>query len=191
MLKMKRENGSMEKDKEEWRQIREAPWCYVSNLGRVKVEDRTTLTAGGYYRTSKGHLLAPNKKKTGYLEVTLPVTTNKRIYRSVHRLVLETFNPVENMENLEVNHKDEDKTNNNLSNLEWMTSKENCNYGTRNERTGEKRRLAVKCIETGEIYPSGRAAAKAVNCPPSSICNCCKGIRKRAGGYHWEYYNEK
>jgi len=63
--------------------------------------------------------------------VVLSVDNVQKICK-VHRLVLEAFNPVEGMDQLQVNHLDEDKTNNRLENLCWVTCKENNNYGTRN-----------------------------------------------------------
>lgn len=65
--------------------------------------------------------------KNGYAKIRLISTDNKRHRYSVHRLVLENFLPVENMDTLQVNHKDGNKLNNNLSNLEWVTASEN-NY---------------------------------------------------------------
>lgn len=81
------------------------------------------------------------------------------MYR-IHRLVMENFCPVENMENLEVNHLDEDKTNNCLNNLEWVTKTENLNYGNRAKKYGESRGKKVRCVETGIIYCSTREAER-------------------------------
>lgn len=85
------------------------------------------------YKSNK--FLKPVNAGYGYLVVCLRKDgkhTNKRI----HRLVAEAYLP--NPEGkAEVNHKDEDKTNNCVANLEWVSSKENCNYGTRNKRISE------------------------------------------------------
>lgn len=187
MLKMREGNGLVE---EVWKEIEEAPNCFVSNLGRVKVGERTITDVKGITRIYKEKMVAQNKKKTGYMEVGLPVDVNKRIYRLVHRLVLMAFDPRDNQEDLEVNHKDEDKTNNILSNLEWMTSKENCNYGTRNERCSKAREKKVKCITTNIIYNSLTEAAKATGCNKPSIFKCCRGIYSQTHGLQWEYYND-
>lgn len=101
-----------------WKQIKEAPDCEVSNLGNVRVKARDIITSAGQCRHYQAKQIAKNKKQTGYIEVALPVDKGKRIYRTIHRLVLMTFNPINNMENLEVNHIDENKENNILSNLE-------------------------------------------------------------------------
>lgn len=184
---MRRESGLME---EVWKEIEEAPNCFVSDLGRVKVGERTIIDTKGVIRTYKEKIMAQNKKKTGYMEVSLPISINKHIYRLVHRLVLMAFDPRDNQEELEVNHKDEDKTNNALSNLEWVTSKENCNYGTRNKRCSEARGKKVRCITTDTIYDSLTEGAKATGCNKPSIFKCCRGIYSQTRGLKWEYYND-
>ena len=117
------------------------------------------------------------------------VEPNKREWFLVHRLVLSVFNPIENSNHLEVNHKDENKENNRIDNLEWVTSKENCNYGTRNFRNSLSKNIPVECIETGVIYRSFREAAEKTKIEIASINMCCTGYRTRqtAGGYHWRY----
>lgn len=168
----------MDSIEEIWKEIKEAPKYMISNFGRVKSIQHT-----------KERILKLNKKKTGYLEVGLMVETNYRKWFLVHRLVMETFSPIENSNNFEVNHKDENKENNRIDNLEWVTSKENCNYGTRNFRSSMKRNIPVECIETGIIYKSFHEASKKTGIEIACISMCCTGYRNRqtAGGYHWRY----
>lgn len=98
-------------------------------------------------RKCGGIMLKPRYDKDGYLRVTLYKNGEQRTI-FIHRLVLEAF--VENPKNLpEVNHIDENKTNNELSNLEWCTSRHNTNHGTLIERLSKKVR-AVN-VETGEV----------------------------------------
>ena len=98
----------------------------VSNIGRVRSLDRF------YYRLHKGKVLSPTKDRYGYLTVTLNCNGKSKTIK-IHRLVAQAFLP--NPDNLpQVNHKDEDKTNNNVDNLEWCTAKYNVNFGTRQER---------------------------------------------------------
>lgn len=165
--------------KEEWRQIKEAPDYYISNFGRVLSKKKN------YFN----RIMKPKKsKKTGYLQIGLMIN-NKRKFFLIHRLVLSHFNPIENMEMLEVNHIDENKQNNHIENLEWMTSKENCNYGTRNQRLSEQQGIKVQCVETGKIYDNFHIAAQETGTDISSINMCCTGYRNRhtANGYHWRY----
>lgn len=121
--------------KEIWKDITGYENLYqVSNLGNVRVLDRY-VNSGIKYNSKvkrKGRLLRQHIKNNGYLQVTLTLN-NKRKYYNVHRLVAQAF--ILNSNNLEqVNHKDENKQNNNVNNLEWISPKDNCNYGTRNSR---------------------------------------------------------
>jgi hypothetical protein len=157
-----------------WEKIPDAPDYEVSNLGRVASK-----------KYGNRRILAQSKKKTGYYEVGLCYETNKRKWFLVHRLVLSTFNPIDGMENMEINHKDEDKSNNQLDNLEWVTSLENCNYGNRNNKISKKRSTKVICVETGIVYDSCKHASDLTGISRSGISNCLTGKRNRAGKYHW------
>ena len=108
----------------------------VSNLGNVKSLSKFHKTKNGYY--SKEHNIKQFYNERGYAMVGISKEwKKKKIF--VHRLVVETFLP--NPNNLpQVNHKDENKNNNCVNNLEWCTCKYNCNYGTRNQRIGGKRK---------------------------------------------------
>ena len=108
-----------------WKDISGYEGLYqISNLGNVK--------SLNYSRTGKERILKPGTDKDGYLLVTLYKNRNKRPFK-IHRLVAKAFIP--NPDNKsDVNHKDENKTNNCVDNLEWMTRMENNNFGTRNER---------------------------------------------------------
>lgn len=106
----------------------------VSNLGRV----RSTSYKGTVY-------LKPTKMKNGYLNVILCVN-QKRVHRNIHRLVAETF--LQNPLNLEtVNHKDGNKDNNIVSNLEWLSSEDNIRYSNKNMLTKELVLEIPKLIE--------------------------------------------
>ena len=117
---------------EEWRPVVGYEGLYeVSNIGRVRSLDRYVKGKGKSYFLHKGRVLSPGMKPEGYLVVRL----QRRTFY-IHRLVTEAFIP--NPDNLpEVNHKDEDKTNNRVENLEWCNHKYNMNYGTRNIRAKE------------------------------------------------------
>lgn len=165
--------------KEIWKEIDFAPGYFVSNFGKVKST-----------KFKNERMLKLNKKKNGYLEVGLIVEKNCRKWFLVHRLVAIVFNRIDHFENFEVNHKDENKDNNRIDNLEWVQSKENCNYGTRNFRISiHKECKPVECVETGIIYKSFSEASKKTNINKSRINMCCTGYRnaQTAGGYHWRY----
>ena len=130
--------------------------------------------------------LKPGKNKNGYLQAILSKNGDKKNFY-IHRLVIETYNPCENMKDLQVNHCNENKQNNCLNNLEWCDAKYNNNYGTRNQRAAAAISKKVRCIETGVIYESLTEASRQTSIAVSNISECCNGKRKTAGGFHWEY----
>ena len=96
-----------------------------------------------YYVTEDGHIWSEYSQKfirelpdkNGYLKVRLSsvdLPKGKQHAYSVHRLILENFNPVDGMEHLQVNHIDGDKTNNSITNLEWTTCEENISHAIKN-----------------------------------------------------------
>ena len=148
-------------------------------------------------RFGKCKLLKLSKNSRGYLSVGI----FGKVY-NVHRLILKTFNPMQNEDSLVVNHKDFDKTNNHLENLEWCTQKYNIQHAQDNghhrawtdtdREKGKIKRLKsvrkkVLCVDTNEIFESITAAAKAKKTHVQNICHCCNKKLNSAGGYHWEY----
>jgi hypothetical protein len=168
-----------------WKDIKGYEGIYqISNLGRVKSLPRWVRNRSGKYIT-KEKILAPIKTRKGYLNVHL----QSKGY-SVHRLVAKAFIP--NPLNLpQVNHKDENKENNSVNNLEWCTNKYNASYGTRPERISKKSSKKVNqySLENTFIkdYSSEIEAAKINNCDGSHIAACCRGKRKTCKGYIWKY----
>ena len=118
---------------EEWRPIEGYEGLYeVSNTGRVRSVDRYVKYSNGQIHLHKGKVLSPVKSNLGYLLVSL-CCNGKYKSISVHRLIAQAF--IENPDNLpEINHKDEDKTNNSVDNLEWCDRSYNNNYGTRKDK---------------------------------------------------------
>ena len=163
--------------KEIWKDVEGYEGCYqVSNLGRVK--------SLNYNRTGKEKVLKACKSK-GYYYVIL-CKDSKQKNCSVHRLVATAFLP--NPDNLpQVNHKDEDKTNNACFNLEWCDRKYNMNFGTRTKRSAEKRSKSVLCIETGKIYPSINQIGRDLGISIGHISDACNGKIKTHKGFHWKY----
>ena len=122
----------------------------VSNIGRV--------------RNVNGKILSTEEVRGGYLRVSLSFK-GKKYQRSVHRLVADAF--MSNPNNLpQINHKDENKKNNVVDNLEWCTAKYNSNYGTRIERLTKSLKKPIAQYDLNgnliAIHPSLREAAAAI-----------------------------
>ena len=173
---------------EEWKPIEGYEGRYeVSNTGKVR-----SLNYGG----TKGKVkeLAPQDNGRGYLAVWL-WDADGRNHHYVHRLVAKSFIP--NPQNfLEVNHLDEDKSNNQASNLEWCTSKHNVNYGSRNSRASDKlvngtRSKAVEGVDLITLkviysFPSIMEAHRS-GFDSGEISKCCRGLVEAHKGIVWRY----
>lgn len=118
-----------------WKNIEDYPNYQISNLGRVKSKERyarTHIHNKDGMRKVKEIILKPTQNRRGYLRITLFNKNGRRQY-FVHRLVAQAF--INNDKNLPaINHKDENKLNNCVDNLEWCDNKYNNNYGTRGKR---------------------------------------------------------
>ena len=169
---------------EEWRDIKGYEGDYqVSSYGRIR-----SLKHG------EGRILHPGVDNKGYMVARLRKKGVQKTFK-VHRLVAKTF--LENPNNYPcINHKDEDKQNNDVKNLEWCTYKYNNTYGTRLKKIAGKNSVKVKCITTGEIFEAVKNARDKYNIKGmSTISECCTGKRKSAGKHpitgeklEWEYY---
>ena len=157
---------------EEWRPVVGYEGIYeVSNLGNIK--------SLNYHRSGEEGTLSANPDKNGYMKITL-CKNGKTKSHLLHRLVAEAFIP--NPDNLpDVNHKDENPSNNHLDNLEWCTREYNINYGSRNKKLAKKISKKVKCITTGEIFNCIKEANEKYNIHCGNIGQCCKGKLKSAG----------
>lgn len=174
-----------------WRDIDGFEDSYqISSMGRFRSKDRYVKVCGGGLRLAKGRVLAPVKCKNGYLEVQMR-RKQKRTVGLLHREVAKAFIP--NPDNLpEINHKDEDITNNCVDNLEWCTSKYNANYGSRNARMkANKKTIPViqKDLDGNFIkrWNSLSDASRYFNVDVSSMIRVCKGKQHTCRGFKWEY----
>lgn len=173
--------------REEWRDIENYKGLYqVSNMGNVKSLERTVWNSGkGCYKTVHERILKPRKNRCGYPYVNLCKDGNVKTY-TIHRLVAQAFMP--NPQSLpQVNHIDENKENNHVDNLEWVTCKENINHGTRTAKTC-KPIIAIHKI-TGLIleFQSIHEAERQMGIAHSSISACCRGKLKSVDGYTFFY----
>lgn len=176
---------------EEWKDIKGFEGLYmVSNLGRVK--------SLNYRRTGKEKTLKARVTGDGYLLVGLHKNNKTKQYL-VHRLVAQAF--LENPDNLpEVNHKDEDKTNNCADNLEYCSRSYNITYNGRAKKVAEKNvnnpRKSKPVIGINKVsgliveFPSINEASRQTVISLGGICDCCKGKRKSIKGYVWFYADD-
>lgn len=164
----------------------------VSNHGKVFSVDRMVKgNKENVYWFRRGCEIQPHLYKCGYLGLRL-TKNGKPNFFYVHRIVADAF--IANPQKLPfVNHKDENKTNNNAKNLEWCDRTYNNNYGTHNKRVGESNQIPIlKYSLSGELlheYSSAKEAETENGYKRGTICNCCKGRRKTAYGYVWKYKN--
>ena len=154
----------------------------------VGYEGLYQVTSCGKVWSYKNERFLKPRKNNDYLRVTLCKDGEMKDYY-IHRLVAEAYIP--NPDNLpEVNHKDENKLNNCVNNLEWCSKDYNRNYGTRTERSALARSIPVYCLELNKVFSGISQAARELGLNPSHICECCKGKLKTTGGLHFRYANE-
>lgn len=190
---------------EVWKDIKGFESLYqVSDKGHVKSLPRT-IKRNHSVMTLRGRILIPQTSSNGYLFVSLSkdgIKTQQRI----HRLVAEAFMPNGCGE---VNHVDENKLNNSLSNLEWVSHKENINHGTaiarrvvnsdfsgsnnpmygrkgkKNPRSKSVKQFSLDGSFIAE-FECAAIAGKLLNINPSGICRCANGYLQSCGGYIWK-----
>jgi hypothetical protein len=171
------------------KEVEEFPGYYVSTSGRVWSSPRRGR--GGH----NGKWLKPKKlrRKDGsyYLFVSLYKNGMKK-GKLVHRLVAESFIP--NFQSKpEVNHLDGDKTNNDWTNLQWVTKAENEKHAwdsglkeNNRKAVSKAKSKQVKCLETGEVFSSAEEASKYIGLNNQAV-SCAIHNGCRAGGYTWRY----
>lgn len=170
---------------EVWKDIQKAPNYEVSNLGNIRHKKR------------KQNLKFSDNGR-GYLFVRLRVD-DKKINIYVHKAVAEAF--IENddpINNTDVSHLDETRTNNRADNLKWTTHKENCSMPKFLERTTTANQIITKklqtpiyCVELDRVFEGQNAAARELGLQQSNIHKCLNGERNTTGGYHWRYMKEE
>lgn len=174
--------------KEIWKDTIDFPGYQVSNLGRVKSTSRLVYVTNnkGSYSYTIPEKITKVSLRTNYLCVTLCLN-GKHINALVHRLVAKAFIP-NPYDYPEINHKDENKLNNCIDNLEWCTRKYNKNYGSGNLRSASKR--SKKVIQYSDTFykewNSLNEAARGNNVAAGSIRSAC--IKKhKCCNYYWKY----
>lgn len=165
--------------KESWRPIKDFENYEISNMGRV--------------RNKHGRIMKIHTNQTGYRQV--PMSKDGKGYlKCVHKLVAEAF--IDNPRGCtEVNHIDEDKSNNRADNLEWCTHQENILHGTCIKRAVEKRKeryparkiLAIFPDNSTRCFASASVASKELGIDESGIRTVLSGNRQKYLGTRWLY----
>ena len=165
-------------DGEEWRPLDFDARYEVSNTGKVR--NAKTM-----------RLLKQTLNQFGYYTISFNIN-GKYTTKFVHKLVANAFIPNPNNYQ-EINHIDEDKTNNCVENLEWCSRQYNINYGERNAKASNKMKGKSKYIyhkldDEGNIlasYPTSILAGEDNCVSDSSILSCIYGKSKTSAGFHW------
>lgn len=186
----------MKESEEIWKDIEGYEGIYeVSSYGRVRSVERIAKRLDRYSNIStykvRGKTIKQWKRADGYMSVTLRIDKKQKTYL-VHRLVIETFIP--NPDALQwINHKDENKMNNNISNLEWCTPSYNSTYNDIHLRKSMPYKKAVQQMTLdGKFiaeYESAAEAARQTGFTKGGISSSCNGEKGFANyrGYRWKY----
>lgn len=168
---------------EKWKDIKGYEGLYqVSNMGKVRsLAHFAKNNSNGGMRITSGKELAFYKMPNGYHQVQLSKgKSRKKAY--IHRLVADAF--IENSLSLpEVNHKDGNKNNNSVSNLEWISHKNNQIHMVKHGLS--KRAHPVMCIETGKQYSSLSEAEGETGISRKTIKKLCDGVETKKTVFHW------
>lgn len=157
---------------EKWKDLTGHNGYLVSTCGRIK-------------NKKTGRIYNGSVNNHGYVRFDL-CENGKRFAIAGHRAVAEAFLPPSAGRDC-VNHKDGDKTNNSVNNLEWCTPRENVIHAYTVLGRQAHNKKPVRCIETGIVYESALDAERKTGIKNGCINRCCTGQRKSTNGLKWEY----
>lgn len=173
-----------------WKPYPDYPFIEANQFGEIRTKDRVVTYSDGRKRLVKGRVLKQLLNHHGYLTVHVSVNS-KSVRLLVHRIVATCFIPNPNGYP-EVNHKDNDRTNNAVNNLEWCTSQYNNdykkNFGTTSAEVLGRSVIAIN-PETFEVlwFESQRKAARQLGTYHSSVSDVIKGRYSQT--YGWWFTN--
>lgn len=186
----------MDNSIEIWKDIEGYEGLYqVSNRGRVKSLSRKVTNA---MFSINEHFVKVVDNGHGYKSVSL-WKDNKGKHFYVHRLVALAFVPNSNGYKY-INHKDEDKSNNDVSNLEWCTAKYNCNYGNHTKKlkksyilNGNNRPIDVYDMKDTflKTFDCSNDVCRELNIERRALYSVCQGVVKSSKGYRFAFHGEE
>lgn len=189
--------------KEEWRTIEGTDDKYsVSNLGNVKRNEHYTIVSPTSQHPNGAKMFYEEKEVKGYIDkegyrIVYLQTSNKKITKKVHRLVAEAFIP--NPNNLsQVNHKDENRLNNSVQNLEWCDAKYNANHGTRKDKLRKISGIRIAQYDlSGNLIKIWDSMSQASQYFGTKTTSCIRRVCKKEPGrntykgFIWRYVDKK
>ena len=157
-------------------------WKDIENHKGYMVSSKGNVKSLSYRKTGKEKILTPSINRQGYLFVTLH---GKQL--QVHRLVANAF--IGNGGGLLVNHKDENKQNNNIGNLEWCDASYNLAYNGNRRKIADKHQKMIQAHKDGRCikFDSITKAANHFGVSIQAISSCLNGRTKTSCGYEWKY----
>lgn len=162
----------------------------ASNLGRIKSVERIAYKKYRGNRRVNEKILKGSPNEEGYLKVHFKTPFINKIF-SIHRLVAKTFIP--NPKNLpQINHKDGNKSNNNIDNLEWCTNEENQIHSWKTGLRKYPKKVLQYDLKMNFIkeWESTKEIYKTLHIPNCSISSCCLGKTNHCRNYIWRYKGE-
>jgi hypothetical protein len=159
------------------------------------------ISSDGYVKSIRTNkILAASSIRGGYKSVHLRITNVKDDVKHVisdtfkiHQLVAKAFIPNKDPKKIAVNHKDGNKLNNRVENLEWTTIGENNKHAIEEGLVKITKRKVIQCDTDGKVikeFDTLRGAGTATNVDAGSIAKCCKGRQQTAGGFKWKFSEE-
>lgn len=185
---MTKNSAAMDNTTEIWKDIPGYEGLYqVSNLGRVKSLERTKNGINGCIKI-QNEIILKTRNSRGYRRISLGSKASRKDYQ-VHQLVAKTFIPNAG-DRTEINHKNGNKSDNSISNLEWCTRSENCLHMF--SSLGITRKSISKCVAKVSIdgflinaYNSIAEAAKENGLDSRRISDCMNGVLSSYAGFLW------
>lgn len=189
-----------------WKDIKGYEGLYqISNLGNVKKikNKKYNINKKEVEEKEINKYISIGKHKLGYKNVKLTDKNGIRKNLFLHRIIAEAF--IENPNNFNIiNHKDGDKSNNDINNLEWTSQKDNVNHAWKNGLCENVRKVCAingrkkskkiiqknKNGEVIKVWNSTMDIERELGILHNNITSCCKHYNRTAGGFIWEYYKE-